>query len=72
MARYTFSVSPDYLGDDANIDDVRYIQPSLEYAIELPKDTVVTTHDLQYHFSMWLRGMGYQVDIPEEDEGYDE
>ena len=31
MARYTFSVSPDYLGDDANIDDVRYIQPSYPF-----------------------------------------
>jgi hypothetical protein len=69
MARYTFSVSPDYLGDDdTDIGDVRYLQASLEYTLELPKDTVVTTHDLQYHFSMWLRGMGYQVDIPGEDD----
>ena len=73
MARYTFSVSPDYLGDDdTDIGDVRYLQASLEYTLELPKDTVVTTHDLQYHFSMWLRGMGYQVDIPGEGHDYDE
>jgi hypothetical protein len=65
MARYTFSVSPDYLDDAASIENVRYVQPSLDYSIELPKDTCVTTFELQYHFSMWLRGMGYSVDIPD-------
>ena len=67
MARYTFSVSPDYQDDDVEIYDVRDVQPSLDYCIELPKNTDVTVQDLQYHFTLWLRGKGYYVDVPDMD-----
>lgn len=69
--RYTFSVSPDYLSDDDVVDNVRHVEPSLDYSIELPKGTVVSVDDLYYHFDLWLRGMGYYLDNDEENGDYD-
>ena len=58
MATITFTYSPSYEQKEV---DVKLIQPSLEYRVEIPDDMSLFTDDVYYHVNAWLRGLGYVI-----------
>lgn len=65
MAEITFTYTPDY--DQADT-DVTLVEPAVIHTLTLPKNISVsnglTIEDINYHYNLWLRGLGYrQLDI---------
>jgi hypothetical protein len=58
MPKITFSITADY---DAVPVEPMYIQPTVEYSIEIPKNTELTLSDLDAHYHNWLRALGYVI-----------
>ena len=58
MATITFNYSPNYEQKEV---DVKLIQPSLEYRIEISDDNLLGVDDVHYHVNAWLRGLGYII-----------
>jgi hypothetical protein len=58
MATITFTYSPSYEQKET---DVKLIQPSLEYRVEIPDNTAIFVDDVYHHVDSWLRGLGYII-----------
>ena len=62
MAQITFSYTPSY---EQNEKDVTLIEPEVTHTFTLPEDVTLSRGlaraDIEYHFNMWLRGLGYYI-----------
>lgn len=62
MAEISFSYIPDYEQEEA---DPTLVEPTVTHTFTLPKGCTVSNglsgDAIQYHFNMWLRGLGYHV-----------
>lgn len=62
MAQITFSYTPNY---EQTEEDVTLLEPEVTHTVTLPNTITVSKglsrSEIEYHFNMWLRGLGYQV-----------